>query len=52
MAKDKTPIAADIYERQEFEREGMGGSVHDDIADMSIDDMFDYFGDTDPIQFL
>lgn len=38
---------ADIYEYQEF-----GGSVQDDIADMSIDEMMDYFGDTDPTEFL
>ncbi len=37
----------DIYEYMEF-----GGSVHDDIADMTLDEMEDYFGDTDPIQFL
>lgn len=38
---------ADIYEYLEN-----GGSVMDDIADMSIDEMEDYFGDLDPVEFL
>lgn len=29
-----------------------GGSVQEDIADMSIDEMMDYFGDLDPVEFL
>jgi len=37
----------DIYEYLEN-----GGSVQADIADMSLDDMMDYFGDLDPIEFL
>jgi hypothetical protein len=40
-------IAADIYERIE-----MGGSVYDDIRDMDISEMEDYFGDLDPCAFL
>jgi hypothetical protein len=39
--------AFDIYERIE-----MGGSVYDDIEDMDMDEMFDYFGDTDPTEYL
>lgn len=53
MATSKSkPIAADIYERKEFDSEGMGGSVQDDIADLDMDEMFEYFGDLDPIEFL
>jgi hypothetical protein len=52
MSKPSQPIAADIYERQEMNERGEGGSVHADIADMDMDEMFDYFGDTDPIAFL
>lgn len=37
----------DIYEYLEN-----GGSVQDDIMDMSIDEMMDYFGDLDPVEFL
>lgn len=36
-----------IYDRLEE-----GGSVYDDIADMSIDEMEEYFGDLDPTLFL
>lgn len=52
MAKESKPIAADIYERQEMNAEGRGGSVYDDIADMDMEEMEDYFGDLDPIAFL
>lgn len=51
-ARPSAPVAADIYERQEMDERGEGGSVHDDIADMDMDEMFDYFGDLDPIAFL
>lgn len=37
----------DIYEYLEN-----GGSVQEDIMDMSMDEMEDYFGDTDPCAFL
>lgn len=37
----------DIYEYMEN-----GGSVQDDIADMSLSEMEDYFGDQDPCAFL
>ncbi len=43
----QNPTNADIYEFMEN-----GGSVQDDIAGMSVDDMLDYFGDQDPIAFL
>lgn len=29
-----------------------GGSVYDDIEDMDMDEMEDYFGDLDPTSFL
>ena len=38
---------ADIYEYLEN-----GGNVYDDIADMDLDEMEEYFGDLDPIAFL
>ena len=37
----------DIYDYLEN-----GGSVMNDIADMSVDEMMDYFGDLDPTEFL
>jgi hypothetical protein len=40
-------MAFDIYEAIEN-----GDDVHEDIADMTIDEMMDYFGDMDPIEFL
>ena len=52
MTKQSKPLAADIYERQEMDAEGQGGSVQDDIADMDMDEMMDYFGDLDPVAFL
>ena len=36
-----------IYDRIEE-----GGSVYEDIADMSVSEMEDYFGDLDPTLFL
>jgi uncharacterized protein YabN with tetrapyrrole methylase and pyrophosphatase domain len=36
-----------IYDRIEE-----GGDVYEDIADMSLSEMEDYFGDLDPIVFL
>lgn len=41
------PKNADIYEYIEN-----GGNVYDDIEDMSVDEMLDYFGDLDPVAFL
>lgn len=35
-----------------YDRLDAGGSVYDDIEDMSIDEMMDYFGDLDPTEFL
>ena len=35
-----------------YDRLAEGGSVYDDIADMSMDEMEEYFGDLDPIEFL
>ena len=46
--KDAGPgLNTDIYEYLEN-----GGSVQDDIADMSLSEMEDYFGDLDPIEYL
>lgn len=59
MAKDRVAakshgviVAADIYERQALAEQGASGDVYTDIADLSYDDMADYFGDLDPIAFL
>lgn len=41
------PLNANIYEYLEN-----GGNVYDDIADMSLSEMEDYFGDLDPVSFL
>lgn len=41
------PKYDNIYDRLEE-----GGSVYDDIDDMSLDEMMDYFGDLDPTSFL
>lgn len=40
-------LNADIYEYLDN-----GGSVHNDIADLTYDQMEDYFGDMDPSEFL
>jgi hypothetical protein len=40
-------LNSDVYEYQ-----ANGGNVYDDIADMDMDEMEDYFGDLDPILFL
>ena len=40
-------INSDVYELLEN-----GGNVYDDIADMTAEEMADYFGDTDPTDFL
>lgn len=51
-----TPIAADIYERQELMAEGKAGSVYDDLGDALASGDFaafeEYFGDLDPFEFL
>lgn len=40
-------INGDVYELLEN-----GGNVYDDIADMTLSEMEDYFGDLDPTEFL
>ncbi len=35
-----------------YDRINEGGSVYDDIADMDVDEMMDYFGDMDPTSFF
>jgi len=56
MEDKKTPIAVDIYERIEMREQGEAGSVYDDLADALADNDYqafeDYFGDTDPFEFL
>ena len=53
---EETPIATDIYERIEMNKEGMGGSVHSDLEEAILDGNYqefeDYFGDLDPFEFL
>lgn len=41
------PTNANVYEYMEN-----GGDVYADIADMHLDEMFEYFGDLDPCSFL
>lgn len=52
----EVPIAMDIYERQELKAEGKAGSVYDDLAHAletgDYQEFEDYFGDTDPFEFL
>jgi hypothetical protein len=40
-------INSDVYELIDN-----GGNVYDDIADMTLSEMEDYFGDLDPTDFL
>lgn len=50
------PIAVDIYERIEMNKNGEGGSVWEDLYSgdelPTLQDFEDYFGDLDPIAFL
>lgn len=51
------PIATDIYERIEMNKNGEGGSVWNDLYGDRDDlptlaEFEDYFGDLDPIAFL
>jgi hypothetical protein len=51
------PIAVDIYERQEMNANGEGGSVWNDLFGddeqlPSLAEFEDYFGDADPFEFL
>lgn len=54
--KQDTPVASDIYERQEMNAEGKGGSVYGDLAHAletgDYQEFEDYFGDQDPFEFL
>jgi hypothetical protein len=51
-----TPIAFDIYERKEMMANGEAGNVYTDIQDAIASGDYqafeDYFGDTDPFEFL
>jgi hypothetical protein len=48
--------ANDIYERQEMQASGESGSVENDIYDIvmacDMEALQDYFGDTDPTEYL
>jgi hypothetical protein len=48
--------ANDIYERLEMQANGESGSVEGDISEMLMsgdtDALDDYFGDTDPTEYL
>jgi hypothetical protein len=47
------PIATDIYERIEMNKNGQGGSVWSDLRDVdTLSEFEDYFGDLDPFEFL
>ncbi len=50
------PVAFDIYERLEMNAEGQEGSVWNDLFGgermPTLADFEDYFGDTDPFEFL
>jgi hypothetical protein len=53
MNKKKAPIATDIYDRMDMTAQGVGGSVYDDLAELEdFSEMEDYFGDTDPAEWL
>jgi hypothetical protein len=51
------PIAFDIYDRLEMNKNGDGGSVWNDLYgdrdDLpTLSELEDYFGDLDPFEFL
>lgn len=52
----ETPVAFDIYERIEMDKNGEGGDVYSDLYGNgqlpSLADFEDYFGDLDPFEFL
>ena len=53
----ENPIAVDIYERQEMNANGEGGSVYNDLYGDRDDlpsyaEFEEYFGDQDPFSFL
>lgn len=56
MENKEVPIATDIYERKEMMENGEAGTVYDDLAEIleegNLQDFEDYFGDTDPFEFL
>lgn len=53
VGKVMEPIATDIYERIEMNKNGEGGSVWNDLGDVTtLAEFEDYFGDLDPFEFL
>ena len=56
MESKNVPIATDIYERIEMNEKGSAGSVYDDLGYAletgDYQEFEDYFGDTDPFEFL
>jgi hypothetical protein len=51
MIKDPDAVFDNIYDRVDAGNDAVG-SVYDDIAGMTMDEMWDYFGDLDPAEFL
>lgn len=51
MIKDPFSRYDNIYDRIEDGHHAKG-SVYDDINGMTMDEMWDYFGDLDPAEFL
>jgi hypothetical protein len=53
---DTPNIATDIYERIEMNAKGEPGNVYSDLANAletgDFQEFEDYFGDTDPFEFL
>jgi hypothetical protein len=49
-------VAVDIYDRMEANANDLGGSVEEDLAELleagDLSGFEDYFGDTDPFEFL
>jgi hypothetical protein len=45
------PNYDNIYDRLDAGK-GAEGSVLDDISEMDMDEMMDYFADLDPVEFL
>jgi hypothetical protein len=56
MSNETPNIATDIYERIEMNSKGESGNVYSDLANAletgDFQEFEDYFGDTDPFEFL
>ena len=51
MIRDPNAVYDNIYDRIDA-GDDAEGSVYGDIADMTVAEMEDYFGDLDPVSFL